>query len=682
MIQNILSISAITLTSLYAASLLLRKNKTLTLFAALLFTISLELFDLLSIFYPDRLFVYKRLAIISEAFLPISWLLFSLTFSRRVEPYSISVLQRFFLFISLLFPITAISLPVEKFFYSPDFEVERMLFLDDYGFVFYIGLLVFMIIALTNLESTLRTASRVDRWKIKFEILGTGSLFAMFIFYYSQGLLYRSINMNLIPIRSLIMIIAVSLMAYSRARRSNGVRLYVSRQMAYRSVVIFIVGLYLLGLGLMGEGMRYFGGNAQRLTMISLAFMSGIALVAVLLSETVRRRIKVLIHKNFYMNKYDYRTQWLQFTDRISSAKSGEELLKAILSGFSETFGTKGAALFIYDADRGVYLNTASFEMEHIDNTFTRDNSLIRYMEDKRWVFNARDNNPDIIMENREFIERYNISFAIPLFSNGSIMGFIALKEPININEVYTYEDYDLMKTLARQAFSAILNLRLADELSRAREIEAVGRVSAFVVHDLKNLLSALSLIVDNANDYIDNPDFQKEMLQCLSNTVRKMKGLIEKLKDLKDKDRLNCAPAELNKIVYDVVSSVASKNIIVVNGSSVFSHIDAEEIQKVVLNLVLNAIEATDSKGEVVVEVGGNEMAFIKVKDNGCGMTEEFINNHLFRPFRTTKKKGLGVGLYQCKQIVDAHNGRIEVKSEPGKGTVFTVYLPLLKRA
>jgi signal transduction histidine kinase len=106
---------------------------------------------------------------------------------------------------------------------------------------------------------------------------------------------------------------------------------------------------------------------------------------------------------------------------------------------------------------------------------------------------------------------------------------------------------------------------------------------------------------------------------------------------------------------------------------------VDPAQIQTVITNLVLNANEALGAAGQI--KVGTNQRngwVVLRVADNGCGMSPDFIQHSLFRPFQTTKKKGIGIGMFQCKMIVEAHGGRIEVDSEPGKGTEFRVLLPV----
>jgi putative PEP-CTERM system histidine kinase len=262
----------------------------------------------------------------------------------------------------------------------------------------------------------------------------------------------------------------------------------------------------------------------------------------------------------------------------------------------------------------------------------------------------------------------------VPLFGGEQLKGFIVLGQPINNKEVYIYEDYDLMKTIARQAYLAIMHQRLSEQVAHTREIEAIGNVAAFVAHDLKNLVSNLSLIVENAARYIHNPDFQKDMLTSLGNTVVKMQTLISRLKNLGDQYHFNQQPVNLLELAERTAHLVVGSRV-TVSGTAEIVCVDENEIQKVILNLVMNGIEASVPHEPVAIEVGCTNVPFIKIIDRGCGMTARFLRTDLFKPFRTTKKQGLGIGLYQCRQIVEAHGGRIEVNSEEGRGSAFTVW-------
>jgi hypothetical protein len=182
--------------------------------------------------------------------------------------------------------------------------------------------------------------------------------------------------------------------------------------------------------------------------------------------------------------------------------------------------------------------------------------------------------------------------------------------------------------------------------------------------------------MLDNARMYIGDPEFQGDMIQSLGNTVTKMKILISQLKNLPGRKMLKKEAVDLHLLALETAAILTDPDI-PVKGERVAASADRDELQKVVLNLVLNAVDATGGKGPVSIEVGASGQPFIRVIDQGCGISEEFIRDGLFTPFRTTKKKGLGIGLYQSKQITEAHGGWIEVTSEMGKGTVFTVWLP-----
>jgi putative PEP-CTERM system histidine kinase len=457
--------------------------------------------------------------------------------------------------------------------------------------------------------------------------------------------------------------------------RHGGARIEVSRQVAFKSVILFAVGLYLALFGFLGEGMQHFGASFPRTVSISFAFLLGIALLILLLSDKVQREVKVALQKNFYQHKHDYRTQWLRFSEQLSTSRSGEELLQRILAAYCEIFGISCAALFLYDQELAGFGMVSAHRMAMVDDIITSDNSLIHFMEGNAWVVCVRDENPEITAENRSFFSKNQISFVIPLFDGQRIDGVITLGKPIKANEIYIYEDYDLMKTIARQASLAILHQRLSEQILQAREIEAIGNVATFVVHDLKNQVSNLSLIVENAPKYIQHPDFQKDMLTSLDNTVTKMKRLIGRLKSIRESSLIDLQNVNLLELVQKTAATIAGGRVIV-TGREIMAHVDEGEIQKVVLNLIMNGIEASVADNPVMVEVGFAERPYIRVADDGCGMTAQFIRTELFKPFKTSKNQGLGIGVYQCRKIVEAHGGKIDVQSDVGYGSKFTVWL------
>jgi putative PEP-CTERM system histidine kinase len=668
-------ITAITILLSIAGYTLYQERSRAGLFLCFALTASalLELFDLLSINIPSSSFLWKECALVAEALLPPFWLLCSLTFARQSGPWKIGLLYKSAVASTFLFSVLPRILPQSAFYYAPDFPGERILFLADAGVFFYIAVMICLVIALVNFEVTLSNASPDALFKLKFQLIGLGTILTVQIFYFSQALLYRSLNMNYLQLRSFLYLVAAALIIYSYTHRRGKVRIQVSRQAAFKSFVLFAVGVYLLMLGLLGEGMKHLGTFFPRTVTISLAFLLGIALLFLLLSDRFRREVKVVLHKNFYQHKHDYRTQWLRFTEQLSTSRSGAELLQRILSAYCDIFGISGAALFLHEDNRSGYRLLDDYQMELKDTMIPPDNSLILFMSDRAWVVGIEEDNPEITEEDSQLFRENGISFVVPLFDGEQLGGFIVLGHPLNSKESYIYEDFDLMKTIARQASLAIMHQRLSEEITHAREIEAIGNVAAFVAHDLKNLVSNLSLIVENAARYLHNPDFQEDMLMSLGNTVVKMQKLINRLKNLGEHEHAEQQLVNLLELCERTAQLVAG-TMITVSGTTATVRMDENEIQKVILNLIINGIEASEPHEPIAIEVGCVTVPFVRVIDRGCGMSNHFMRTELFKPFKTTKKQGLGIGLYQCRHIIEAHGGRIEVDSIEGSGSAFTV--------
>jgi putative PEP-CTERM system histidine kinase len=663
-------------------SYLLLKQRSLTYITFFVLAIQIALIEIFGQFSLNQAydsFDFQTVVLYLESFLPLTFIFFSIAYSRQGTDKSFSFYWWLLLLTTAIFPASVFSFPLDNFFISPDLQIEKMLFLGNIGYWFYMGVMVYCVIALTILESTFSATTGTDRWRMKFEVIGVTSILAIFIFYFSQGLLYRTINMNLLPIRSGVLIIASILIGYSKIFRGNSVKVSVSRYILYRSFTLLVVGIYLLILGLIGEGMRYFDISFSRELGIFIAFVTGIAMLFILFSEQLRRKVKVFLNKHFYAHKRDYRTEWLTFTENLTSCGTIAEVQNTILDTYKKVFGLKGASLYLLDENKKCYTSRSNRDIPGENPDFPEYGGLITYFNERGRVYNPYDEEYTATEDEKSFVRHTAAHLIVPLLKNNHVSGFIILGEQL-AREKLIYEDFDLMKNLSKQALLSLANFRLSEELAETREVAAVARISSFVIHDLKNLASSLTLLLDNADEYIGNMEFQKDMIGTIRNSVNRMQDLIQRLKNIPEKQRLNTEIADIHTITRDTVHEVLNMRPgleLHCEGYCSVSRVDREEIKKVILNLILNSIDANNSKGEIKVTTGTDrDMVFVSVMDNGCGMTEEFIANHLFKPFRTTKKKGLGIGLYQCKQIIEAHGGVIEVKSKVGDGSVFTVYL------
>lgn len=637
----------------------------------------LELTDLFAINSLWPAIDWKRTGLFVEALLPPLWLLVSLTYARELPGRGLTLRARLLLGFACLLLLVPALLPVSSFYYAPDFPVEPMLFLANTGFYFYVAILVLLVMALINFESTLVHASTEALWRVKLDIVALGAMLAVLVFYYSNALLYRSINMDLVPLRSFLFILAALMMLYARTHWRGSARVKVSQAVLFKSVVVGVISAYLILLGVLGEGMRYFGPQFPRVLILAICFAGGILLLLLLLSERANREFKVFLHKHFYQSKYDYRSQWLGLTQRLATIDSADELVHRVLQAYCDIFGVRGAALYQHQKGVGWYCVGGLLELEPMAETIEDGSPILTSLREKQWVFSSSDPNPELGEADRALLARYGISFVIPLVEGEALSGFIVLGAQVVPDEQYRYEDFDLMKTIARQVSVAMQHQRLSEQLTQAKAMEAVGSLATFVAHDLKNLAATISLVLQNAGEHIDNPEFQKDMLNSLGNTTKKMHGLIGRLRNLGESELLQRRPVEILSLARRCAEMVPGRTIDV-TGSCQMVLGDAEELQKVLLNLFLNAVEASAPETPITAEVGCNASPFIRVTDRGCGMSPRFIRNDLFVPFRTSKRTGLGIGLYQSRQIVAAHGGRIEVASVEGEGTVFTVHLPV----
>jgi len=660
--------------------LLLRRTYPVatSLIVCFLFFISgISYFEILTFNYQDQILIFQKYTLIFEACATICSYFYTKTIFRNISEIYKGIGFWLAIVCSVILLGFTIVIPSENIYFSPNYAEEHILFLTKQGFFVYLVFMVYLVFGLVQLERTFSGLHQLQRWGIKLEVIGSGLLLAAFAFYFSQDLLYRSLNTNYLGLRSVVVLLGLGLLVYSRLTRGGSSKLALSRGIAHRSFVLLIVGGYLVLLGIIGEGLRYLNVADVQLVFFILLFLGGFGLAVVFLSEKLRRKLKVILHKNFFQSKYDYREQWEMFATRVSTSATLSEIQSAILDLFCEILACKGAGFYLREPESNTYLLATTFNFRRDWRPFPAIDQMIRKLQRRDWIVNLTENNPELEGSLVESFTDVKASLVIPLHFDEELEGFIVLGEQINTGEELTYEDYDLLRMLARQTISIIQGLRLSDQLTAARELAAIGRVSTFVLHDLKNQVSGLSLMLDNAGEYIDNPQFQEDMLETVSNTVDNMKGLIARLKNLKEKPQLILAPVDLKQVIEDAVETSGGE--IEMSGETARIFADEEEIYKVILNLLLNAKEASNAEIPVRIDYGQRgKQAFIHVTDKGCGMDADFIQNRLFKPFETTKKYGFGIGLYQCKQIIESHQGNISVTSKEGDGTRFSVFLPL----
>ena len=692
-LYSILSYIAAIFCGALAVLVLVRDHRSFVhrVFAAGMIALAVEaVFRGLSLqaFLPEEIVRWQRAGFYTTAFSPGIWLLFSLSFSRAAYKEYL-VKWRWITLAAFLFPLAVVILFGKPFFKgNPVLESSSqwLLPLGWSGYLFHIFFLITTILILTNLESTLRASSGAIRWQIKFMILGLASIFAVRIFTTSQVLLFHSINSSIELLNSIVLIVANILIVVSLFRSGLlNIDIYLSETMLFRSFTVLIAGIYLLTVGILVKIVSYFNGHHPFFIEALFVFLAFLGLTVILLSNELRQRIKRLVHLHFQRPHYDYRKEWMEFTQRTSSLLDMKQLCSAVVKVISDTFGTSSVTIWLTDQTEEKLVlagSTAFSEVQSQSLGIIRENSkeIIRFVKNQRVPMDMDCSEVDSGI-NHDFFREAQIKYCVPLSAGNEFLGIMTLNNRLT-NEEFSIEDLDLLKTIADQTAGNLLNLKLSENLQEMKQIEALQTMSAFMIHDLKNLASTLSLTVQNLPNHFDNPEFQNDALKVMQQGVSKINSMCGHLSMLSQKIELKKLETDLNQLVNASLSCL--------NGSCKVSLIqdlqpvpklviDPEQVQKVLTNLILNANEAVGNGGEIRLATGQKDgWAIFSISDNGCGISKEFIDQSLFHPFKTTKRQGMGIGLFQSKMIVEAHQGRIEVESEEGKGSTFKVFLPL----
>jgi putative PEP-CTERM system histidine kinase len=453
--------------------------------------------------------------------------------------------------------------------------------------------------------------------------------------------------------------------------------IFVSRYVVYNSLTLLLVGMYLLAVGVIVHGIRYFNIDFDYFFTTIFIFISIFALAVLLFSARLRKKAKVFITRHFYTQKYEFREKWMEATERISQKKTVGEILKALDEMISETIEPRGLHLWLYDPVSGEYHGDDRVPEPY--RSIPRTHWLVERAAALQAPFMIDGSGQE---EAGAIAEATGTILSAPMAAGSDIVGFVLLGRDLS-GENYSEDDFGFLKALTTQAAVRIRNIMLSDDLLHAREVEAFHRMSSFIMHDLKNLTNSLSLVSQNARDNMDNPEFQKDAIRSIDSTVARMRGLIGKLSEVPGGLDLHKGPVQVKSVVNSALKKLplnGTKNVAVVNevDASHCVNVDPDAMDMVFLNLLKNAFDAIGAEGRITVRsVLNNGNIDLTISDNGAGMSKEYVRSSLFRPFKTTKAGGFGIGLFQSKTIVDAHGGKIEVQSTEGRGTTFKVTLP-----
>ena len=548
------------------------------------------------------------------------------------------------------------------------------------GYFLRLGIAV---IALILLEQVIRRVEPQMRWSIKPLVVGLGGVFCLDLYLYADAVLFGQLNADLWASRGFANVIAIPFIAIATARNTGWtVDLHLSRRVVFHSSALLVSGAFLLLVAGAGYFVRYFGGAWGRAFQIELLFTAALAVVLVGSSGRFRANLKVFISKHFFSYRYDYREEWLRFTRTLSMERHAQHIQERTIMALANLVESPGGILWLKEEARG-HVAAARWNCAAIDACERSDGALASFLERTGWVLNI----PELRTEPGRYgdlalpewiAELPSAWLIVPLVTGQDLVGFVLLTASRAVIDV-DWEVRDLLKTASRQAASYLGHVKTSEALLEARKFDAFNRMSAFVVHDLKNLVSQLSLMLKNAQRHRDNPEFQSDMLLTVQHVVERMNALMLQLRTGAEPVE-NARLVDLGAVVRRACAAKSGQPVPIVLESTAqaaaFGH--EQRLEHVMGHLVQNALDASTPGQSVRVSVEtAGQFVSVTVADDGAGMTTEFVRDRLFKPFQTTKPSGMGIGVYESAQYVNALGGEIRVDSSPGAGTRVRVLLP-----
>lgn len=637
----------------------------------------------------DRVGLYAQLALMAKSFEPGLWLIFSLTFSRG-NPREFLARARWLVAAVLLFP-TAVALGLSHSLISAvDLRGGPGLWWVQFGWpakALSIFTLCSSVLILMNLESTFRAAVGTMRWQIKFMVLGLAVVFGSRIYTGTQEVLFSGYGLGLNAINSLGLLIGCVFMTVAYWRTGfTEIDVYPSQAVLRTSLTLLLVGGYLFVVGILAQLVTALGGVDSFQAQATLVLLAVSGLGVLLLSDRLRQELKVFVGRHFRKARHDSLTVWTQTSRAMAMSNGQRDLCTSFIQLASRTFQALSVTLWVVrepagelvfvagtvrgeapDSGQATVRLPASVEPELGAAPFDLEGATGPAAETLRGLTHGEFPNG-------------GARLCLPVVSGAHRLAFVILADRVN-GAAYTEEELELLRCMGEQLGSGLLNLRLTEALVHGKELEAFQTMSAFFVHDLKNAASTLTLMLQNLPIHFDDPGFRQDALRGIGNTLTRINQLVEGLSLFRGRLKLETTTLDLNNLVAESLSSIpAVEGVSLEKDFQPLSpvRVDRAQMQGVIVNLLHNAREALAGHGCITVRTREEKgYVTLAVADTGCGISPAFLRDSLFRPFQTTKKKGLGIGMFQTRTIVEAHGGTIQVESKVGAGTTFRISLP-----
>jgi putative PEP-CTERM system histidine kinase len=536
------------------------------------------------------------------------------------------------------------------------------------------------------LVHNLYTAAAPDaRWGIRLPMICLAMMWAYDLNLFTVAYLSRAWPADLVAVRGVVMTLLVPLFAVASWRNAKW-KMRVSRAVAFQSLSLVAIGGYLIFMVIAAQAVQLIGGTHFRLAQITVVAGLSAAAIALMPSTRLRAWLRVKVAKHFFQHRYDYRVEWMRFTETLGVAGEGAAPLDVrVVQAIADITESPGGLLLLLPAEGGGLSAGARWNWGTLDAPAAAASAeFARHCEETGRIIELDTARRDAEDEDGAFVPAWLLGeprawVAVPLVHIHRLVGIVVLERP-PVDRVLDWEDFDLLRVAGRQVASYLAEARGQEALSDARRFDEFNRRFAFVVHDIKNLVSQLSLVARNAERHAENPAFRADMVATLQDSVSKMNELLARLSQHNKSKAEEPRPTGLRAIADAVAAARRGGHPVQVHGrSDILARADPARLVQALGHLVQNAIDASPADVPVWLRIdrAGLE-ASIEVLDHGAGMSAEFVRTRLFKPFASTKEGGFGVGAFEARSLVAAMGGRLEVESREGGGTRFAIILPV----
>ncbi len=540
--------------------------------------------------------------------------------------------------------------------------------------------------ALTLLHNLYAGASASSRQLLRWSAIALAGAYIFELNLYTIAYLSDASPSLLLALRGLVAAMLAGMLAFGTSPASAELQFHPSRTVAFQTLSLIVIGGYLVGMIIVTQSLAILGGEVGRFTQIGFLVLASMAAVSWLPSQRMRGWLRVTATKHLFQHRYDYREEWLRFTRTVGqSSPTSENFHQRAVRAMADITDSPGGLLLAPNEQAELEL-VARWQWPTIDVASPAGPyKLAGLLEEQHFVVDldqvrsGKDHHGENVLVPDWLREAPDAWALVPLLHFDRLVGAVVLARP-RVQRKLDWEDFDLLRVVGQQLASYLAEQSGQEALMEATRFDEFNRRIAFVMHDIKNLASQLSLLSRNAEKHVDKPEFQADMLVTLRNSADKLNALLARLGRYGSGDGQASELIDLGPAVERVVAQFRGIHPVSVTRSDPCTvYADGERLDQALIHLVQNAVDASEAKSPVFLDLSSDGLtAQIEIIDSGEGMSAEFVRNGLFKPFISSKSGGFGIGAYEAREIIRSMGGRMNVQSREGIGSRFVVSLTM----